>query len=82
MLHQGATQFVHANLSAINTAIGIHCADHATPSNPQKLALTSPTSGGRLVGIVCSWTKATISVQLGAMPVRDTAERIYSYTYF
>jgi hypothetical protein len=26
---------------------------------PQKLALTSPTSGGRSVGIVCSWTKAT-----------------------
>jgi hypothetical protein len=26
---------------------------------PQKLALTSPTSGGRLVGIVRSWTQAT-----------------------
>jgi hypothetical protein len=26
---------------------------------PQKLALTSPTSGGHLVGIVCSQTKAT-----------------------
>jgi hypothetical protein len=26
---------------------------------PQKLALTSPTSGGCLVGIVCSWTLAT-----------------------
>jgi hypothetical protein len=26
---------------------------------PQKLVLTSPTSGGRLVGIVCSQTKAT-----------------------
>jgi hypothetical protein len=26
---------------------------------PQKLALTSPTSGGRLVGIICSQTKAT-----------------------
>jgi hypothetical protein len=26
---------------------------------PQKLALTSPTSGGRLVGIVCLRTKAT-----------------------
>jgi hypothetical protein len=25
---------------------------------PQKLALTSPTSGGRSVGIVCSWTEA------------------------
>jgi hypothetical protein len=26
---------------------------------PKKLALTSPTSGGRSVGIVRSWTKAT-----------------------
>jgi hypothetical protein len=25
----------------------------------QKLALTSPTGGGRSVGIVCLWTKAT-----------------------
>jgi hypothetical protein len=29
------------------------------PSNPQKLALTSPTSGGRSVGIVRSRTKTT-----------------------
>jgi hypothetical protein len=33
--------------------------DYATPLYPQKLALTSPTSGGRLVGIVRSLTKAT-----------------------
>jgi hypothetical protein len=33
--------------------------DHATPLYPQKLALTSPTSGGRSVGIVGSQTKAT-----------------------
>jgi hypothetical protein len=25
----------------------------------QKFALTSPTSGGRSIGIVCSWTQAT-----------------------
>ena len=30
------------------------CADHATPLYPQKLALTSPTGGGRSVGIVRS----------------------------
>jgi hypothetical protein len=30
-----------------------------TPLYPQKFALTSPTSGGRLVGIVRSRTKAT-----------------------
>jgi hypothetical protein len=33
--------------------------DHATPLYPQKLAVTSPTSGGRLVGIVRSRTQAT-----------------------
>jgi hypothetical protein len=32
-------------------AMGIRCADHVT-LYPQKLALTSPTSGGRSVGIV------------------------------
>jgi hypothetical protein len=33
--------------------------DHATPLYPQKLALTSPTSGDRSAGIVRSRTKAT-----------------------
>jgi hypothetical protein len=41
------------------TAVGIRRADHATPLYPQKLALTSPTSGGRSVGIVRSRTEAT-----------------------
>jgi hypothetical protein len=36
---------------------GIRCADHATPSIRKKLALTSPTGGGRSVGIVRLWTK-------------------------
>ena len=40
-------------------AVGIRCADHVTPLYPQKLALTSPTGGGRSVGIVRSLTKAT-----------------------
>ena len=39
--------------------MGIRCADHVTPLDPQKLALTSPTGGGRSVGIVRSRTKAT-----------------------
>ena len=39
--------------------MGIRCADHATPLYPQKLALTSPTGGGRSVGIVRSRTEAT-----------------------
>jgi hypothetical protein len=40
-------------------AVGTRCADHVTPLYPQRLALTSPTGGGRSVGIVRSWTKAT-----------------------
>ena len=41
------------------TAVGSRCADHVTPLYPQKLALTSPTCGGRSVGIVRVRTKAT-----------------------
>jgi len=39
--------------------VGNRCADHVTPLYPQKLALTSPTGGGRSVGIVRSRTEAT-----------------------
>ena len=39
--------------------MGIRCADHVTPLYPLKLAPTSPTGGGRSVGIVRSRTKAT-----------------------
>jgi hypothetical protein len=39
--------------------VGTRCADHVTPLYPQKLALTSPTGGGRSVGKVLSRTKAT-----------------------
>jgi hypothetical protein len=38
-------------LETENTAVGICHADHVAPSIPQKLAITSPTSGGRSVGI-------------------------------
>jgi hypothetical protein len=38
---------------------GIRLTDHTTTLNQQKLALTSPTSGGRSVGIVRPRTKAT-----------------------
>ena len=41
------------------TAVGTCCADHVTPLYPQKLVLTSPTGGGRSVGIVRVRTKAT-----------------------
>jgi hypothetical protein len=37
--------------------VGMLCADHATPSMRKSLALTSPTSGGCSVGIVCLRTK-------------------------
>jgi hypothetical protein len=49
-----------------NTAVRIRCADHATPFYPQKLALTSPTSDDRSVGIVYLLTKTT---------------EVYSYSY-
>jgi hypothetical protein len=42
-----------------NTAVGIRHADHVAPLYPQKLTLTSPTSGGRSVGIVRSRTQTT-----------------------
>ena len=41
------------------TAVGTRYADHVKPLYPQKLALTSPTGGGRSVGIVRVRTKAT-----------------------
>jgi hypothetical protein len=41
------------------TAVGIRRADHVTPLYPQKVALTSTTSGGRSVGIVSLRAKAT-----------------------
>ena len=39
--------------------MGISCADHVTPLHTQTLALSSPTGGGRSVGIVRLRTKAT-----------------------
>jgi hypothetical protein len=42
-----------------NTAVGICHADHVAPLYQQKLALTSPTSGGCSVGIVRSRTQTT-----------------------
>jgi len=39
--------------------VGTRCADHVTPLYPRKMALTSPTGGGRSVGIVRVRTKAT-----------------------
>jgi len=43
-------------------AVGTRCADHVIPLYPQKLTLTSPTGGGRSVGIVRVRTKVTESI--------------------
>jgi hypothetical protein len=40
-----------------NTAAGFRHADHVAPLYPQKLAITSPTSGSRSIGIVRSQTQ-------------------------
>jgi len=63
------------------TAVGTRCADHVTPFYPQKLALTSPTGGGRSVGIVRVRTKATeFSFSLGDhMNVTQVARLQRSY---
>jgi hypothetical protein len=40
------------------TVVRTRCADHAIPIYPQKLALTSSTSGGSSIGIVRLRTKS------------------------
>jgi hypothetical protein len=39
-------------------AVGIRHVDHVAPSIRKELALTSPSSGGRSVGIICLRTEA------------------------
>jgi len=56
--------------------VGNRCADHVTPLYPQKLALTSPTGGGRSVGIVRVRTKATEFFLLYYnLPAADTVKK-------
>jgi len=57
-------------------AVGTRCADHVTPLYPQKLALTSPTGGGRSVGIVRVRTKAT---EFSFSPGTVVAEQMPKY---
>ena len=63
------SDYIYMCVCVALTAVGTRCADHVTPLYPQKLALTSPTGGGRSVGIVRSRTKATefslVGVNLG-----------------
>jgi hypothetical protein len=56
-------------------AVGIRRTDLATHLYPQKLTLTSPTRGGRSVGIVRSRTKATELVKLN----HDFTECVCAY---
>ena len=61
------------------TAVGNRCADHVTPLYPQKLALTSPTGGGRSVGIVRSRTEATeFSLEFILRAVIDMVRAMWS----
>ena len=63
------------------TAVGARCADHVTPLYPQKLALISPTGGGRSVGIVRSRTKATeFSFSLCILIVMCVLFCVFSFT--
>ena len=54
------------------TAVGTRCADHVTHLYPQKLALTSPTGGGRSVGIVRVRTKVTEFSYVAQYERKDT----------
>jgi len=59
--------------------VGTRCADHVTPLYPQKLALTSPTGGGRSVGIVRVQTKVTGGGGGGVL--NPTREQLKIYIY-
>jgi P2-related tail formation protein len=51
-----------------NMAVEIRRVDHVTPSIRKNVTLTSPTSGGRSVGIILSKTKATELLLLCSWP--------------
>jgi hypothetical protein len=57
------------------TAWGIRCADHATRCIRKKLALTSPKSGGRSVGIVRLRTKGHGVLFLAVTVLYDYVEQ-------
>jgi hypothetical protein len=63
-----------------NMAVGIRCADQATPLYPLQLALTLPTSGGRSVGIVRSQTLATECSYDSPVQLPPTASLLCSFT--
>jgi hypothetical protein len=49
--------------------IGIRHADDITPSNPQKLALTYPKSGGRLVSMEFSFLISYSALEMSSLPI-------------
>ena len=57
--------------------MGNRCANHVTPLYPQKLALTSPTGGGRSVGMVRSRTTATEFIYISHPALRECASVSY-----
>ena len=59
--------------------MGNRCADHVTPLYPQKLALTSPTGGGRSVGIVRSRIKATEFFLVWGLDISDVFMKVIFY---
>jgi hypothetical protein len=70
----GATWYKSSGSSRkprIRPAVKIHLTDHVAPSIRKKLAITSPTSGGRSVGIVHSRTQTM-----------DFSFFLYIYTYY
>jgi len=58
--------------------VGTRCADHVTPLYPQKLALTSPTGGGRSVGIVRVRTKAMELVNIRDYFVKSSVSLVFT----
>ena len=63
------------------TAVGIRCADHVTPLYPQKLALPSPTGGGRSVGIVRVRTEATEFVYVAKGNTKPQLVGVFALCY-
>jgi hypothetical protein len=58
-------------------ALRIRSAYHATPLYPQKLALTSPRSGGRSVGIVrCYQILWVVGLERGPLSLVSTIEEL------
>jgi hypothetical protein len=56
-------------------------ADHTIHLHPQKLALTSPTSGGRSVGLVRTRTKVTVIIII-LIIIIILSEFCYYYYYY